>query len=137
MTSRTFDARDPGTGQLGDLPEWDLSDLYSAPDAAELKRDLDWLERACGDFAGDYEGKMADLSASQMLEAVERYERIEMIAGRIMSYAGLRYYQVTTDADRAKFMSDCQDRITTYTTPLVFYTLEFNRLPDAHIEGLL
>jgi oligoendopeptidase F len=35
-----------------------------------------------------------------------------MIAGRIMSFAGLRYYQNTTDPERAKFMSDMQDKIT-------------------------
>jgi oligoendopeptidase F len=54
-----------------------------------------------------------------------------------MSYAGLRYYQVTTDSDRAKFMADAQDKITAYTTPLVFYGLEFNRLDDAHLAGML
>ena len=47
-----------------------------------------------------------------------------------MSFAGLRYYQHTTDAGRAKFMSDMQDKITTYTTGLVFFSLEFNRIPD-------
>ncbi len=26
---------------LGPMPEWDLSDLYTAPDAPEVKRDLD------------------------------------------------------------------------------------------------
>jgi len=54
-----------------------------------------------------------------------------------MSFAGLRYYQITTDADRAKFMADAQDKLTAYTTPLVFYGLEFNRLDDAHLSGLL
>ncbi len=54
-----------------------------------------------------------------------------------MSYAGLRYYQNTMDSERAKFMADMQDRITTFTTPLVFFTLEFNRLDDAHLAGLL
>ncbi|MEL7346073.1 MAG: M3 family oligoendopeptidase, partial [Pseudomonadota bacterium] len=58
------------------------------------------------------------------------YEAIDLIAGRIMSFAGLRYYQNTTDADRGKFMSDIQDKITTFTTSLVFFTLEINRLED-------
>jgi oligoendopeptidase F len=54
-----------------------------------------------------------------------------------MSYAGLRYYQMTTDASRAKFMSDAQEKITNYTTPLVFFTLELNTLDDHHMEALL
>ena len=65
-----------------------------------------------------------------MLKAVERYEAIDIIAGRIMSFAGLRYYQLTTDPERAKFMSDMQDKLTEHTTKLVFYGLELNRLDE-------
>ena len=125
-----------GAKDLGDLPEWDLSDLYEAEDAPELKRDLDWLEQACASFAADYEGKLATLDAKGMLDCVLRNERISAIAGRIMSFAGLRYYQMTIDATRAKFMSDCQEKITNFTTPLVFFTLELNRLEDDHVAAL-
>ncbi len=121
---------------FGDLPEWNLDDLYTGENAAELKRDLDWLEEACASFATDYEGKLADLDAAGFLDCVLRNERITQVAGRIMSFAGLRYYQLTTDAGRAKFMSDMQEKITNFTTPLVFFTLELNRLEDDHLDGL-
>ena len=126
-----------GGRDLGQLPEWDLTDLYPAPDAPELKRDLDWLEEACARFAADYQGELAGLDAPAMLDCVSRYERIDAVAGRIMSYAGLRHYQLTTDAERAKFLGDMQDKVTTYTTPLVFFSLELNRIEDARLEGLL
>ena len=125
-----------GDKNLGDLPEWDLTDLYSDADAPELKRDLDWLEQACASFAMDYEGKLAELDAKGMLDCVLRNERINAVAGRIMSFAGLRYYQLTTDAGRAKFLSDMQEKITNFTTPLVFFTLELNRLDDGHLDKL-
>ncbi len=125
-----------GKNDFGDLPEWDLSDLYAGEDAPELKRDLDWLEQACASFAADYEGKLAGLDAEGLLDCVLHNEKINQIAGRIMSYAGLRYYQLTTDAGRAKFMSDHQEKITNFTTPLVFFTLEINRLDDDHLDGL-
>ncbi|WP_298356507.1 M3 family oligoendopeptidase [uncultured Litoreibacter sp.] len=130
------DAHDAGGG-LGELPEWDLSDLYTGEDAKELKRDMDWLEKACADFAVDYEGKMANLGATGMLECVLRYEKIESITGRIMSFAGLRYYQNTTDAERAQFMANAQDKITAFTTPLVFFSLELNRIDDTELDGWL
>ncbi len=140
MFQLPFPVRDANAGggnkELGDLPEWNLDDLYTGEDAPELKRDLDWLEEACASFAADYEGKLADLDAAGFLECVLRNEKINNIAGRIMSFAGLRYYQLTTDAGRAKFMSDCQEKITNFTTPLVFFTLELNRLEDDHLEGL-
>ncbi|MEP1200813.1 M3 family oligoendopeptidase [Tateyamaria sp.] len=126
-----------GDDSLGNLPEWNLDDLYTGQDAPELKRDLDWLESACTSFADDYEGKLDTLDAPGLLACIQRQERINQIAGRIMSFAGLRYYQLTTDAERAKFMSDVQEKVTNFTTPLVFFTLELNRLEDDHLTGLL
>ena len=131
-----FDANASGGG-FGDLPEWDLRDLYTAPDAPELDRDMSWLESECAGFAADYEGKLADLDAAGLLTCVQRYEEIDIIAGRVMSYAGLRYYQNTMDSERGKFMADAQDEITEFTTPLVFFSLEFNRLDEAHLSRLL
>ena len=132
-----FDANAATGGGLGSLPEWDLRDLYAAEDAPELLRDMGWLEKACADFAADYEGKLATLNAGAMLTCIHRYERIEAVAGRVMSFAGLRYYQNTLDGGRAKFMSDCQDRITTFTTPLVFFSLEFNRIDEAAYQAVI
>ena len=135
--TRVFEANSQGGGAFGDLPEWDLSDLYASEDAAELQADLTWLKQSCIDFSNDYEGKLAQLNADEMLKAVERYEAIDIIAGRIMSFAGLRYYQLTSDPERAKFMSDMQDKLTEHTTKLVFYGLEFNRLEEEALSKLL
>ena len=133
----TFDANaSSGDKNLGDLPEWNLSDLYTSQDAPELARDLEWLRAACADFAADYEGKLAQLTAAEMLNCIHRDEAISNIAGRIMSFAGLRYHQLTTDGGRTKFLSDCQEKITDYTTPLVFFSLELNRLEEDALEKL-
>ena len=141
MLQLPFPVRDAHTSSggrdLGALPEWNLDDLYTGETAPELSRDLDWLEQECAAFAQDYEGNLADLDAAGLLACVHRNEKINNIAGRIMSFAGLRYYQQTTDAGRAKFLSDVQEKITNFTTPLVFFTLELNRLEDAHLDGLL
>jgi oligoendopeptidase F len=130
-------ATDTGAAPLGNLPDWDLTDLYPSPEAAELDRDLAWLESECAAFAADYEGRLAGLSAEDLLTCIRRYEKIDMTAGRVMSYAGLRYYQQTTNPSRAKFMADMQDRITGYTTPLVFFSLEFNRIEDDRYAALM
>ncbi|SLN23341.1 Oligoendopeptidase F, plasmid [Roseovarius albus] len=125
-----------GGKDLGNLPEWDLSDLYSGEDAPELERDLEWLEKACAEFAADYEGKLDTLDAAGMLECIQRDEKISTIAGRVMSFAGLRYYQQTTDGERAKFLSDCQEKVTVFSTPLVFFSLELNRLEEDALEAM-
>jgi oligoendopeptidase F len=126
-----------GGPDLGDLPGWDLADLYAAPDAAELARDLDRIEDEARRFAADFEGRLAALDAPGLLEALRRYERLQNLAGRLLSYADLRYAQRTTDPERAKLATDIGDRVTAATTPLVFWSLELNRLPDDHLERLL
>ncbi len=131
-----FDAN-AASGSFGDLPEWDLRDLYPAPDSPEFARDMAELELACAAFAKTYEGRLGRQDAAGLLVCVEEYERIDVIAGRLMSYAGLRYYQNTLDSDRAKFMGDAQDRVTNATTPLVFFSLEFNRLDEDHLARLM
>ena len=133
----TFDSEhSKGSSELGQLPDWNLSDLYTSTDAQELESDLNWLEKECNKFAKDYEGKLKLLSANEMLNCVVRNEKISSISGRIISYAGLRYYQKTTDADRAKFLSDMQEKITVFTTKLVFFSLEINSLEDELLEKL-
>ncbi|NNU81498.1 M3 family oligoendopeptidase [Halovulum dunhuangense] len=136
-----FDAKDPAAAlaALGVLPEWDLTDLYASDEAPELERDLDWLDDECAAFAQAYEGKIDGLTAAGLLTCIHRYERIRQVTGRIMSYAGLRYAQDTTDAGRSKFYSDMQGRVNDATTALVFFSLELNRLPEetlaAHLDA--
>ena len=134
---RTLDSENStGSSELGQLPDWNLNDLYTATDAKELIRDLNWLEKECNEFAKSYEGKLHTLSDKEMLTCIVRNEKISSISGRIISYAGLLYYQKTTDADRAKFLSDMQEKITVFTTKLVFFSLEINSLEDAFLDKL-
>ena len=134
---RTLDSEhSTGSSELGQLPDWNLNDLYTATDAKELIRDLNWLEKECNEFAKSYEGKLHTLSDNEMLTCIVRNEKISSISGRIISYAGLLYYQKTTDADRAKFLSDMQEKITVFTTKLVFFSLEINSLEDEFLDKL-
>ena len=132
------DANDPGAGDaLGDLPVWKLEDLYPGMESAELKADLEWLQEECTAFAADYQGKLADLSGDEMIEVLRRYEAIQRKSGRIGSYAGLLYSQDTSAPERGKFLADMEAKLTDFSTPLVFFTLELNRVDDAALEAKL
>ena len=124
-------------GEFGELPEWNLDDLYPSTDGTEITQDMDWLSKECPAFATDYEGKLADLDATGLLNCILRFEKIQNIMGRVMSFAGLRYYQNTVDADRAKFMADMQGAITDMSTPMVFFSLELNRVDDAQLDAMV
>ncbi|MGG7568372.1 M3 family oligoendopeptidase [Rhodovulum sp. DZ06] len=122
---------------FGELPEWDLSDLYAAPDAPEFAADLDRVRDEAQAFAAEYQGRLADLSGDEMATALKRYEAMSSTIGRLMSFAGLRYYQNTADPARAKFMGDAQGRITDDTACLVFFTLEMNRISEETLQAQL
>jgi len=126
-----------GNRDLGPLPDWDLTDLYVAPDAPEVARDLAFVEAACAAFATRYDGKLAELDSEGLLACVRAFEEIERVGGRLMSYAGLRYYQNTMDGTRAQFLQNLQEKVTDYTNSLVFFTLELNRLPDETLDALI
>ncbi|MGI9414797.1 MAG: M3 family oligoendopeptidase [Hyphomicrobiales bacterium] len=142
----TRSAAGPAAGlqqlDLADLPQWDLSDLYRAPDSPELTADL---ARGAGDadrFAATYQGKLADLAGGErggaaLTQAVEAYERLQDLAGRISSYAGLLYAGDTSDPDRSKFYGDMQEKITDISTRLLFFELELNRLDDKVLEAAM
>ena len=127
---------------LGNLPEWNLADLYPGIDAPEVAADLARAEAECAAFEEAYKGKLAEIAASagagaEFGAAVVRYEKIEDLLGRLMSFAGLVHAGDTTDAKRAKFYGDVQDKITAASTHLLFFTLELNRIEDALIEKAL
>ena len=127
--------RPSGGKDLGELPEWDLTDLYPAMDAPEVEADLDRAKSDCKAFAERYENRLAELDGDGLAGALEAYEKIDLVLGRLMSFAGLLYHQNTQDMARAKFLGDMQARITDLTQPLVFFTLELNRLEEDHLAA--
>ena len=132
-------ARKQAQTDLGALPEWNLADLYPGLDSPAFKADLARAEKECRAFAGAWRGKLAAAArgaqASKKLgEAVAAYEALQDLLGRIMSYAGLVYAGNTSDPACAKFYGDAQEKITAYSTDLLFFQLELNRIDDAVLE---
>src|SRR5256885_8049361 len=124
--------------KLGALPEWNLADLYPSYDAPEVKRDLERADADCAAFEEAYKGKLASLAAEgKLAEAVKRYEAIDDLLGRLISFASLFYVGDTTDPVRMKFYGDMQERVTAASLHLLFFTLELNRLDDAALENAM
>ena len=128
-------AKPKPVADLGTLPEWNLEDLYPSMDSKTFKSDLAKAESESKSFNAAYRGKLEALakknSGSGLLEALQRYEGLEELLGRIMSYAGLVYSGDTTDPARMKFYGDTQEKITAASSDLLFFELELNRLDDA------
>jgi oligoendopeptidase F len=117
------------------LPEWDLSDLYPGLESEEIKRDLARSDAMCLAFEEQYKGKLDGLAngpngGAALAAGIREFEAIDDLLGRISSYAVLVYTGNTTDPVRAKFYGDVQERITTSSSHLLFFSLELNRIAD-------
>ena len=128
-----------GKPKLGNLPEWNLADLYNGPDAPELKADLASSESAADAMQSRYAAKLAKLldggkGGAEIAQAVREYEALNDVMGRIVSYASLLYAADTSDPKRQKFFGDIQEKITAISSKLLFFPLELNRLDDDALE---
>jgi oligoendopeptidase F len=120
--------------RLGELPEWNLADLYPSMDSPELQRDLDRaadLARASrknGRAACRRRRSGADRAAWGRQWRSTRLSKTSI--GRIASYAGLLYAGDTSDPARAKLYGDVQQKLTDVGSHLLFFALELNRIDD-------
>ena len=92
---------------LGALPQWDLSDLYPAPDSKELAADLDRMEADAAAFEDRFKGKLGEMDGAALGAAIAEYERIDETISRAGSYAQLVYAGDQSDPQNGKFYQGC------------------------------
>jgi len=126
-----------GANELGQMPEWDLSDLYASPDDPKLDADLKECDARAKAFQEAYQGKLAALSGDAFGEAIAEYERMTEILYRVLSYSQLRYSANVSDAERGRFSQTLQERATVISAQTLFFGLEINRLDDAQLAEKL
>ena len=117
--------------------EWDLSDLYEGPDDQRLEKDLDEAATAASGFAERYRGRIAQLSAAELNEAVRELERIKSAATRVEAYARLRLAADASDQSRGALAQRVRERNTRIDTELLFFDLEWADVDDETAERLL
>ncbi|MEQ1577349.1 MAG: M3 family oligoendopeptidase [Hyphomicrobium sp.] len=119
---------------LGPLPEWDLSDLYSSPKAPEVPRDLLAGNAESARIKTAFQGKLASLAAGNVAElasAIKAYEQLSDLLGKLGSYAGLYFAANQSDQKRAKFYGDISESLTKMSSELIFFELELNQIDEA------
>src|SRR3954462_5066402 len=117
--------------------EWDLDPLVEGRGAEGVKERLARADELATDFAARYQGKVADLDADGLLEAmntvVEMYEEVD----RGASYAYLRFSTDTADPERGALLQLVQERGTAIETKVLFFELEWATVPDERADDLL
>ena len=116
---------------------WDLSDLYDGGDDARLQQDEQEAEQAAAEFRDRYYGKVAELSAAELREAIEERERIEEVLTRALYYAHLWFSTDTADPARGALVARLTEKGAALDTQLLFFGLEIADLDDAQAESLI
>ena len=123
--------------QPDSLPAWDLSDLYDSPESPEIAADLGRAEQTAKGFAQAHAGTLASLSGAALAAVIAEYERIQEILGRVASYAKLLFAGDSTDPAIGRFYQTVNERVTSISSDLIFFSLELNRVDDEVLEAKL
>jgi len=115
---------------LGDLPEWNLDDLFPGIDSDFLKNLLERTDAQAKLLNTKYSGKIGNISASDLAKVIVEYEEIDESLARIMSYASLVYAADMSDQESGRFYQSMQEQVTDIATQLLFLTLEINKIDD-------
>ena len=104
---------------LGDLPTWDLDDLYPGRDSAELAAATDQVRKQALAFEIAHKGKLAELPGPALAAAIGEYEKIDEVLGRMMSFASLLYAADMTEPESGRFYQTMEETATEISTHLL------------------
>ena len=122
---------------LGDLPVWNLNDLYKGTEDPRIAADLEAAAKAARALHERYAGKVEGLDGEGLADLLEAYERLSETLGRVSSFAYLYYCTAMQESVRATFNQTTQERTSDVWTNLLFVTLELNKIEDAVLEKKL
>ncbi|MDO1581995.1 M3 family oligoendopeptidase [Rhizobium oryzicola] len=126
---------------MGDLPLWRLEDLYPSRDSEAFRADLSRADEMATAFEAKWKGKLTEAAKASgdkgLGSAIEEYDALDDLLGRIASFAGLTYFSNTSDPANGKFYGDVQSRLTDLSAHLLFFPLELNRIEDAIIDAAI
>ena len=120
---------------LGNMPSWDLSDLYTSVNDKNIDLDLTKLKNMIRDFQKN-KGKIRQMNGRQLYDAIIEFENIEEVMAKLGSYAYLKYAENLALDENVKFYQKINEELTKLSSDLVFFTLEINKIPQKRIEEM-
>ena len=115
---------------LGDLPQWDLNDLYASINDSKLSSDKIEIEELTESFINKYQNKIATLSSENLNEAIRDYETINQKLGKLYSYVSLTFSINTDKPDFGKKYQEIRELGSIIFSKLVFFELEIMNQDD-------
>jgi oligoendopeptidase F len=116
---------------------WDLSDLYESGADPRIEQDVEETDAAAAAFRERYHGRVSELSAAELRDAIEERQRIESTFTRAIYFAHLRFSTDMNDSERGALVARLTEKGATIDTQLLFFGLEIAALEDGHADALI
>jgi oligoendopeptidase F len=116
---------------------WSLEDIYRDPDDPKFEADIESATSAAKRFRERYRGRVANLDAQGLRDAVAELEALTGDLMRPSIYAMLRYATDTADPARGALRQKLMELSTVLSAETLFFVLEWVDVDDEAAEKLL
>ncbi len=119
---------------LGQMPNWNLTDLYKDIDDTQINIDIENLEHDILNFQKTYKNQIAKTSGTILFEALKLYENIFERISKLGSYAYLKYSEDLRSEKNLQFHQKITEVLTNFSSSLAFFEIEINELSNIAIQ---
>ncbi len=119
------------------LPAWDLTDLYLSMEDPQIGKDLETYKKQNQKLAKQYKGKIATITPADFYKALQLVEKNGILGSKLGVFAYLNMVTRMKDAKAVAFYQNIDEKMTDYSKPSIFFTLEINRLSKDKFNTLL
>lgn len=116
---------------------WDLTDLYMGMDDPAIEQDITTAVQDAEKLAETYKGRIAELTAAEMLTLIEDYASLLERFYKAGSYANMLWTTNTEEPSYGALMQSIQERGAQLQQILVFIELEWANTPDDVAQTLI
>ena len=115
---------------LGDLPNWDLKDLYKSDKDINFNNDKEKANNLAEDFIKRYQNEVKNLTSNELKEAIEDYEKINEKIGKLYSYVSLSFSINTDKPEYGQKYQEIRELASKIYSKLIFFELEIMNISD-------
>jgi len=116
---------------------WDLEPLVEGRGPEAVEAMLTEARERAEAFGARFKGRVGKLDVAELAEAMEELGAIHDLGGRAGSYAVLSFSLDTGDPERGARMQRARELGAAIETELLFFDLEWNKIPDERADELL
>jgi oligoendopeptidase F len=116
---------------------WNLADLYQGIDDPRVEGDLRQCEDTALAINKKYSGRLNELSAAELCTLVSDLEAMEVLFGRIATFASLQFAVNTLDQRISAFYQKIREAGSRISRETVFFELEWNKVQNEPAAILL